>query len=126
MIRNLTTTCHSNQLKLFHIYFGIVSTFRKLFTNFTDGSWIWTGTHGIAQIDKKSFFLGLEHNYKGVVVADLIWKHYVKFYIYQCRLRKKIPTFPSLRYEFEGITTSPSFNNIRANLLMLNHIYNAV
>ncbi len=82
--------------------------------------------HGNAQIDKKSFFLGLEHDYKGVVVADLIWKHYVKFYIYQCRSRKKIPTFASLRYEFEGITTSPSFNNIRAHLLMLNHIYNVV
>jgi len=78
---------------------------------------------GNAQIDKKSFFIGKQHEFKGLVIADLIWKHYAKYYIYQCRSRKKIPTFASLRYEFEGITLSPSFRTIRANLQMIGHLY---
>jgi len=78
---------------------------------------------GNDQIDKKGFFIGINHEFKGVVTADLIWKHYVKFYIYQCRARKKLPTFASLRYEFEGMTTSPSFMKIRANLMVIGQLY---
>ena len=81
---------------------------------------------GNAQIDKKDFFIGMEHAFKGVVTADIIWKHYVKFYIYQCRARKKLPTFASLRYEFEGMTMSPSFVKIRTNLLMIGQLYEVV
>jgi len=78
---------------------------------------------GVEEIDKKSFFVGLENDYKGLVEADLIWKQYIKYYIYQCRIRKKLPTFASLRYEFEGMIGFTSLVNTRANLMRLNILY---
>jgi len=74
-------------------------------------------------IEKSSFFLGVPHEFKGIVTADLTWKHYVKYYIFQCRLRKKLPTFASLKYEFGGIVSPPSMRDISSNLRLINVLY---
>jgi len=53
-------------------------------------------------IDKDTFMIGKEGISKMTTLCDVTWKHYVKFFVYQCRSRKTIPTFGSLRYEMEG------------------------
>jgi len=77
-------------------------------------------------IDKKCFFLGIGSEFKGIVEVDLIWKHYVKFFLFQCKLRKKMPTFASLRYEFEGIMAFKTMQLPRFNLMHINTIYNGI
>jgi len=51
----MSIICDFNRLKLCHIYFGIAFTFRKSFTNFTDGSGIWIGIMVMLKLTKKAF-----------------------------------------------------------------------
>jgi len=40
---------------------------------------------------------------KGDVKYDLIWKHFVKYYFYWCRIRVSLPSYGSLIYELLGL-----------------------
>jgi len=62
--------------------------------------WMCGNVNGV--IDKDTFMIGKEGSSKMITMCDVTWKHYVKFFVYQCRSRKTIPTFGSLRYEMEG------------------------
>ena len=74
-------------------------------------------------IQRDVFFLGINAESKKLCKFDLIWKHFVKFFLYKCRTRKKIPTFPSLKYEFEGITTRTSNQKWIADPGLLANLY---
>ena len=53
-------------------------------------------------IGRDSFMLGCLADKKMITVCDVVWKHYVKFFVYKSRKRKVIPRFGNLRYEMEG------------------------
>jgi len=78
--------------------------------------------NGNDRISKESFFRGELNLNRQLVICDVIWKHFVKFYIYECRQRRKIPQFGALRYELEGMLRNkkvrPQINGI--NMLYLN------
>ena len=46
-------------------------------------------------LSKDSFFFGISCNSPALTRADVVWKHYVKFYFYRCRLTHNLPTFPA-------------------------------
>jgi len=50
-----------------------------------------------------SFMMGDMKDRKGDVKCDLIWKHFVKYYLYRCRLRVSLPSYGSLIYELLGL-----------------------
>jgi len=52
---------------------------------------------------KKNFMMGCSMEANKHTLCDIVWKHFVKFFIYQCRLRQKFPTFGSLIYELKGL-----------------------
>ena len=52
---------------------------------------------------KENFMRGKGMEAKKHTICDLVWKHFVKFFIYQCRIRRKIPNFGSLVYELKGL-----------------------
>ncbi len=54
-------------------------------------------------IDKEKFFGGWNSISVKRTKALLIIVHFVKYYIYICRNRKKMPTVAGLTYEFEGL-----------------------
>ena len=58
---------------------------------------------GDETIEKSEFLAGIAHPYVALVQADLIWKHYLKFLLYTYKLRHKIPLFPAIKYEIEGL-----------------------
>jgi hypothetical protein len=78
---------------------------------------------GIEVIDRKSYFEGIHHEWKTVVIVDLIWKHFVKFSIYQCRSKKQLPTFPNLKFEMEGLFIRPGMTKLKNKLYSLNVLY---
>jgi hypothetical protein len=78
---------------------------------------------GAERVDKQSFFCGIDHEFKGISHADLIWKHYVKYFIFTCKNRKALPKFPSLRYELEGVFNSPSMTRYRDKIRRINILY---
>ena len=78
---------------------------------------------GDETIGKNSFFLGISHPNKIICTADLIWKHFTKFFIYSCRKQKKIPKFPSLKYEIEGIFGLKGMYRYRNAISRINSIY---
>jgi hypothetical protein len=54
-------------------------------------------------IDKEKFFGGWNSISVKRTKALLIIVHFVKYYIYICRNRKKMPTVAGLTYEFAGL-----------------------
>ena len=81
------------------------------------------GIGGGEEIGRSSFMMGIMHENKKLVSADLIWKHFLKFFIYKNRAMKKIPKFPSLRYELEGMLELTSMRGISNHLLNINILY---
>jgi hypothetical protein len=79
---------------------------------------------GREMIDKTTFFMGISHEWTSLSQTDLLWKHYVKFFIYSCRLRRKMPTFPSLRYEMDGFFGLIHMQKFRRELESINVLYN--
>jgi hypothetical protein len=95
--------------------------------NFIQKSYRWVRGfdwyRGVETIEKNSFFLGIQNINKGVVYADLLWKHFVKFHIYWSRLCHKLPTFPSFKFEFESMLQKNGMNFIIRQLGQLELIY---
>ena len=58
---------------------------------------------GEYQVTLESFMLGDMKDRKNDVKCDLIWKHFVRYYLYWCRQRVVMPSFGSLKYELLGI-----------------------
>jgi exonuclease III len=52
---------------------------------------------------KETFMRGCNMEAKKHTVCDLVWKHYVKFFIYRCRQKRKVPIYGSLIYELKGL-----------------------
>jgi len=78
---------------------------------------------GQETIGKKCFLTGINNVDKKLVEADVLWKHYLKFYIYKSRIQKKIPMFPSFRYEFENLLGAMNMVNIKIKMLQVNSLY---
>ena len=78
---------------------------------------------GNETISKSSFFSGVQHIQKKIVIADLLWKHFVKFFIFRCKLMQRLPKFPSLKHEFSGFLEPPEMRDIFNNILNINLIY---
>jgi len=74
-------------------------------------------------IDQKSFFVGLENHNRKVVRVDLLWKQFTRFYLYRCRYRRKIPHFPSLKFELEGLFQNTGMRVFLLDILNINLIY---
>ena len=54
---------------------------------------------GNETITKHSFFLGDVMPSRELTMCDITWKHFVKYEIYNCRMRKKLPCFGPMRVE---------------------------
>jgi hypothetical protein len=52
---------------------------------------------GVETITKRDFFLGNMMPSKDSTVCDITWKHFVKHFIYRCRLRRVLPFFGALK-----------------------------
>jgi hypothetical protein len=80
---------------------------------------------GVETIDQQSFFIGVPNDTvnKKIIQSDLLWKHFVKFFIYQCRSQKKLPRFPSLKFEMEGIFCNYKMLEWRQYIRRLNELY---
>jgi len=79
--------------------------------------------NGNERIEKNTFLIGIESWYKKLVTTDLIWKHYLRFFLYICRARKKIPYFPSLKFELESLFKNPGMYQWLRQMVQLNNIY---
>ena len=79
---------------------------------------------GNEEIQKNSFLMGILHPNRGLCQTDLIWKHYVKFFIINCKYKNRIPKFPSFRYEFEGVMSLPNMNKFVREIRNLHLLYN--
>ena len=94
----------------------LIQKFYRYIRNF---DWL----NGIETIGKKSFFLGIMSAYPNVSKMDIVWKHFTKFFIFECRNRRKLPTFPALKFEFEGIMNRECMRKEGRTLAQLGFIY---
>ena len=78
---------------------------------------------GLETIDFNNFMLGVQSNYKSIVQSDLLWKHYIKFYIYMCRMRRVRPLFSNLKYELTGILEQRNMAHFYREIRNINIIY---
>jgi hypothetical protein len=58
---------------------------------------------GEETVNKEDFMIGTMHPTQGLIKCDVLWKTFVKYYIYKCRYRRIIPQFCQLRYEMEQV-----------------------
>jgi hypothetical protein len=58
-----------------------------------------------------------------ITKADLLWKGFVKFFIYKCRTQHKIPRFPAAKFEFEGMMKRHCMRNIHWYMLNVRFLY---
>jgi hypothetical protein len=79
--------------------------------------------NALETIDKEIFMLGCVNDWTQLVTVDLVWKHFVKFYIYVSRNKRKLPTFASLKFELEGLFGEYRMRKFRSNLLNLAELY---
>ena len=57
-------------------------------------------------IDKIEFMIGQIRSCKRNTVCDLVWKLYVKYFIYRCRKQNKLPRFGNLINELMNLATN--------------------
>jgi hypothetical protein len=57
---------------------------------------------------KKEFFGGLEDISIGNMRITILLVHFIKYQIYLCRCRNRIPTVPQCMYELEGLVRNLS------------------
>ncbi len=103
-IKHLFWQCETSKM--------VIQTFFKWILNL---NWL----RGQEEIEELDFMLGFTITSKILLSFDLIWKHFVKFYIYKCRQRKAIPSFPSAKFEFEGVMDRKKYidwNSLRFRL----------
>ena len=79
--------------------------------------------NGIETIDREKFLIGIDNMQRSITMVDLIWKYYVRFFLYGCRVRKKIPHFPSLKYELECLFKNPGMYRWFICIQQINNIY---
>ncbi len=74
----------------------------------------WDWVRGGETISKKDFMMGKWMGGFGLTQCDIIWKHMVKFLIYQCRGHRKLPVFGNIIHELMGLrlgTTQMQWEN---------------
>jgi len=74
-------------------------------------------------IGENSFLLGVMHENKKLRETDLLWKQFVKYFVYKCKLNMKIPTFPALKYEMEGFFGKQCMDVYSRMIASLNLLY---
>ena len=74
-------------------------------------------------IEKFEFLIGMEHERKKLVKADLIWKHFVRYFIFRCKKGRRLPYFPSLKFELEGLFYSNGMYNMLQQMQKINELY---
>jgi len=79
--------------------------------------------NGNEEIEKYEFLIGMESEEKSIVKVDLIWKHFVRFFIYKCKKSKRIPYFPSLKFELDGLFENPGMQKMVHHFQFINEIY---
>jgi len=79
--------------------------------------------NGNEEIEKYEFLIGMESEEKSIVKVDLIWKHFVRFFIYKCKKSKRIPYFPSLKFELGGLFENPGMQKMVHHFQFINEIY---
>jgi len=79
--------------------------------------------NGIEEMDKFEFLIGIDNVKKSIVKVDLIWKHFVRYFIYKCKIAKRIPHFPSLKHELEGFFYNPGMYRLRQEMQGVNELY---
>jgi len=81
---------------------------------------------GGERIEEVSFIVGSYRPDKKLMEADLMWKNYLKFYIYKCRYQNRLPTFPFFRCELENMMNVKNLWKVRNKMLSLkvNHVEN--
>ena len=80
--------------------------------------------NGREEILMSSYFRGIPNEWIQLTKVDLIWKHFVKFYIYQCRGRRCLPTFPNLKFELNSLFSRNCMQEYRSKIRQLWHLYN--
>jgi hypothetical protein len=78
---------------------------------------------GVEVVTKPQFFIGMDNNWRALVQVDLIWKHYVKFFIYKCRMSKRIPTFPNLKSDLENFFGFRVRTQLGNYMALINNLY---
>jgi len=79
--------------------------------------------NGLETIEKNQFLIGIDSWRKKFTLVDLIWKHYARFFLFNCRQRKKIPYFPSLKFELEGLFNNPGMYRWLMCIRQINVLY---
>ena len=74
-------------------------------------------------IGENSFLLGVMHENKKLRETDLLWKQFVKYFVYKSKLNMKIPTFPALKYEMEGFFGKKCMDVYSRMIASLNLLY---
>ena len=73
---------------------------------------------GLETVQKNGFMMGTYSNLnKQLSKVDLVWKHFIKYFIYRCRISRKLPMFPSLKFELEGM------HKMRNLIIQINNLY---
>jgi len=79
---------------------------------------------GLETVQKNDFMMGTYSNLnKQLSKVDLVWKHFIKFFIYKCRISRKLPMFPSLKFELEGMFNSTGMHKMRNLIIQINNLY---
>jgi len=61
-----------------------------------------TGVVG-RRFDKGMYFSGMEDICVQTMRFSILVVHYIKYFLYTCRMRRRIPTAPQCIYELEGL-----------------------
>jgi hypothetical protein len=72
---------------------------------------------------KDIFFQGINNTWTSLSYTDLIWKHFVKYFIYIHKHMHKLPTFPNLKYELEGLFSTRRMALYSRTILNINVLY---
>ena len=67
--------------------------------------------------------MGRIHPFLQTVQVDLIWKHYIKFYLFKCKLRECLPRFAYLKSELELVFGAQNMANEFGRLTSINVLY---
>jgi hypothetical protein len=67
---------------------------------------------GIEQVNRDEFFIGILNDRRKLTRLDIIWKHFTKFFLYACILKRRLPHFPTLKYELEGVLSMINRRNV--------------
>ena len=78
---------------------------------------------GNETMEKYEFLIGMDNTQRSIVKVDLLWKHFVRYFLYRCRKGRRLPYFPSLKFELEGLFNNPGMFRMLQQMQHINEIY---